>query len=176
MERPSDHWQGFAGLTPNSDKYTRIQILLSSANFEYLKTRGIESRRRHQPDLPPHVQCSVNLTHFTSGFNNVVLELAFSDNVYWIARIPHQALDDGDRISMLSEIATMQIIRQHTTIPVPRVFDFETSADQPFGYPYVFMESWVAARFRVGWRQPYLANITPKWRSSLHVSSRNSKI
>ena len=140
MERPSDHWQGFAVLSPGSDKYRRIQHLLSSANFDYLKTRGIESRRRRQPDLPPHVKCSVNLTHFTSGFNNVVLELAFSDSVYWIARIPHQALDDGDRTSMLSEIATMKIIQQHTTVPVPRVFDFETSADQPFGYPYVFME------------------------------------
>lgn len=41
---------------------------------------------------------------------------------------------------MLSEIATMKIILQHTTIPVPRVFDFDASADQPFGYPYVLME------------------------------------
>ncbi|QKX58875.1 uncharacterized protein TRUGW13939_06003 [Talaromyces rugulosus] len=140
MERPSDHWQGFATISSDSDKYKRIQLLLSSANFEYLTTRGIESRRRHQPDLPSHVKCSVNLTHFTSGFNNVVLELAFSDNIYWIARIPHLALDDGDKTSMLSEIATMRIIKQHTTVPIPQVFDFELSADQPFGYPYVFME------------------------------------
>ncbi|KAF3070952.1 hypothetical protein GL218_00779 [Daldinia childiae] len=82
----------------------------------------------------------INLTNFTSGFNNVVLELTFSDNVYWIARIPHQALDDGDRTSMLSEIATMKIIKKHTTIPIPQVFDFETSAEQPFGYPYIFTE------------------------------------
>jgi aminoglycoside phosphotransferase (APT) family kinase protein len=70
----------------------------------------------------------------------VVLELAFSDNVYWMARIPYQPLDEGDKTSMLSEIATMKIVEQHTTIPIPRVFGFETSADQPFGYPYVFME------------------------------------
>ena len=127
-------------MVPGSDKYERIQLLLSSANFEYLKTRGLESRRRYQSDLPPHVNCSINVTQFTSGFNNVVLELAFSDNVYWIARIPHQAIDDGDRTSMLSEIATMRLIQRHTTIPIPRVFDFETSADQPFGYPFVFME------------------------------------
>lgn len=88
--------------------------------------------------MPPHVQCSVNLTHFTYGFNNLVLELAFSDSVYWIARIRHQALDDGDGISQRD--CYDEEIQQHTTIPVPRVFDFETSADQPFGYPYVFME------------------------------------
>ncbi|TVY72893.1 hypothetical protein Focb16_v012829 [Fusarium oxysporum f. sp. cubense] len=34
----------------------------------------------------------------------------------------------------------MRIIQQHTTIPIPRVFDFEMSVDQPFGYPYMFME------------------------------------
>lgn len=95
---------------------------------------------RHQPGLPAHIDCSVNITHFTSGFNNVVVELAFSDQVYWVARIPHQALDNSDITSILSEIATMKIIITHTTIPIPQVFDFETSADQPFGYPYVFME------------------------------------
>lgn len=34
----------------------------------------------------------------------------------------------------------MRIIKQRTTIPVPQVFDFELSADQAFGYRYVFME------------------------------------
>ncbi|KAI8950540.1 kinase-like domain-containing protein [Xylaria longipes] len=140
MERPSDHWQGFANLSPGSDKYQRIQLLLASANFEHLNTRAIESRMRREPELPTHVECTVNLTHFTSGFNNVVVELAFSDHVYWVARIPHQALNNSDRTSMLSEIATMKIIKEHTSIPIPQVFDFETSADQPFGYPYVFME------------------------------------
>ncbi|KAF7547574.1 hypothetical protein G7Z17_g7623 [Cylindrodendrum hubeiense] len=140
IEKPSGHWTGFADLSLESDKYKRIQHVLSSASFEYLKTRGIESRRRHQPNLPLHIECSVNLTQFTSGFNNLVVEIAFSDNVYWIARVPHQALGDGDKTSMLSEIATMKIIHKHTTVPIPEVFDFETSANQPFGYPYVFME------------------------------------
>ncbi|KAK1768680.1 hypothetical protein QBC33DRAFT_610062 [Phialemonium atrogriseum] len=173
MERPSDHWQGFATLTPDSDKYKRIRLLLSSANFEYLKTRGTESRRGHQPDLAPHVTCSVNLTHLACGFNNLVLELAFSDNVCWIARIPHQAFDDGDRTSMLSEIATMRIIQQQTTIPIPRVFDFDTFADQPFGYPYVFIEYLGGRPFRVGWRQPYLTNTIAKSPSSLQTPSRS---
>ncbi|KAF4980647.1 hypothetical protein FZEAL_3396 [Fusarium zealandicum] len=140
METPNCLWPGFAGLTIGSDKYKRIQLLLSSANFEHLKSRAIESRTRLESDLPPHIECSIDLTHFASGFNNLVLKLVFSDNVYWIARIPHQALNDADKTSMLSEIATMKIIQKRTTIPIPRVFDFEVSADQPFGYPWVFME------------------------------------
>lgn len=140
MERQNDDWEGFASLSPDSDKHTRIQLLLSSANFEHLKARAIESRKKHQPNLPPNVECDINLTRFTSGFNNLVLELAFSDGVCWIARIPYQDFDDGDRISMLSEIATMKMIHKNTTIPIPQVFEFEASADQPFGYPYIIME------------------------------------
>lgn len=127
-------------MNPNSDRYKRIQHLLSSANFEYLKKRGMESRRKHQPDLPSHVQCSINSTRFASGRQNVVLELAFSDGVHWIARIPYQTLDQDARTSMLSEIATMKIIKQHTTVPVPRIFDFEAAVVQSFGYPFMLME------------------------------------
>ncbi|KAG4252944.1 hypothetical protein FPRO04_07008 [Fusarium proliferatum] len=140
MERPSSFWQGFDSLKPNSEKYKRIQLLFFSANFEYLETCAIESRRKHQPSLSLDVSCSVDLKHFASGFNNVVLEIAFSDSVFWVARIPYQTLNDSDKTSLLSEIATMRIIQQHTTIPIPRVFSFEMSTDQPFGYPYMFME------------------------------------
>ncbi|WEW56778.1 hypothetical protein PRK78_002231 [Emydomyces testavorans] len=139
MARPSEDWPGFTKISPESEKYKRIQLILSSANFEHLKKRGIDARRRHQTNLPPDIVCSINLTHFASGFNNLVVELAFSDNVYWIARIPYRT-DDDTRTSLLSEIATMNIIRKHTSIPVPQIFEFDMSTDQPFGYPYVFME------------------------------------
>ncbi|PNP46612.1 hypothetical protein THARTR1_10711 [Trichoderma harzianum] len=140
MQRRNDDWEGFANLSPDSDKHKRIQLLFSSGNFEHLKARAIESRIKHQPNLPLTVKCDINLNCFTSGFNNVVLELAFSDEISWIARIPYQDFNDNDRISMLSEIATMKIIQEKTTIPIPRVFEFEASADQPFGYPYIIME------------------------------------
>lgn len=120
-------------MRPESDKHKRIELLLSTANFEHLKARGIESRRKHQPHVHSHVDCSINLTHFASGFDTLILELAFSDDVFWIVRIPHRALDDEDRTSMLSEIATMKIVKRYTTIPIPQVFDFEASVEQPFG-------------------------------------------
>jgi isoamyl acetate esterase len=140
MKRPSDDWPGFGSESPDSDTYERIKLLLTSANFDYLKTRGIESRKRQHPELSLDIECSIDLTRFATGFNNIVLEVAFSDNVYWIVRIPHQPVKNDDRTSMLSEIATMRIIRKYTTIPIPQVFDFETSTNQPFGFPYVFME------------------------------------
>ena len=140
MARPSEDWSGFAGLSPESDKHKQIELVLSSANFKHLKTCAIDSRRRHQMDLPRDINCSINLTQFTTGFNNLVLELAFSDNIYWIARIPYRTIDNNIKTSLLSEIATMKIARQRTSIPIPRIFEFEMSMEEPFGYPYVLME------------------------------------
>jgi hypothetical protein len=140
MATPSEDWSGFAGLSPESDKYKRIKLVLSSANFEHLRKCAIDSRRRHQMDLPLDIKCSINLTQFATGFNNLVLELAFSDNIYWIARIPYRTIDNNTKTSLLSEIATMNIVRQRTSIPIPRVFEFEMSVEEPFGYPYVLME------------------------------------
>lgn len=117
----SEDWSGFAGLRPESDKHKQIKLVLSSANFEHLRTRAIVSRRRHQINLPPDVDCSISLTQFATGFNNLVLKLVFSDHVYWIARIPYRTIDDSTKTSMLSEIATMNIIRQRTSIPVARI-------------------------------------------------------
>jgi hypothetical protein len=91
-------------------------------------------------DLPLDINCSINLTRFATGFNNLVLELAFSDNIYWIARIPYRTIDNNTKTSLLSEIATMNIVRQRTSIPIPRIFEFEMSAEEQFGYPYVLME------------------------------------
>ncbi|KAL6695105.1 hypothetical protein J3F84DRAFT_376133 [Trichoderma pleuroticola] len=97
MQRRNDDWEGFANLSPDSEKHKRIQLLFSSGNFLHLKARAKESWIKHQPNLPLTVKCDINLNCFTSGFNNVVLELAFSDEISWIARIPYQDFNDNDR-------------------------------------------------------------------------------
>lgn len=132
MARPSEDWSGFAGISPESDKCNPIKLVLSSANFKHLKKCAIDSRRRHQMNLPPSIDCGINLTQFATGFNNLVLEITFSDNIYWIARIPYRTIDDNTKTSLLSEIATMNIVRQRTSIPIPRIFEFEMSIDEPF--------------------------------------------
>ena len=140
MVESDEDWSGFAGISPESDKYGRIKLVFSSADFQHLKMRAIESRRRHETNLPPDIDCSIGLTQFAAGYDNLVLKLVFSDNVHWVARIPYRTIDDDTRTSMLSEIATMNTIHERTSIPLPRVFEFEMSTDGPFRYPYILME------------------------------------
>lgn len=140
MERPSDFWSDLASLNPDSEKYKQIHTIISSADFCYLEKRGLEARRKFHPALSANIKCRINTSRFDLGFYNLVLELSFTDNIYWIARIPYKAFNDDDRTSMLSEIATMKIVKKHTKVPIPQVFDFEVSANQAFGYPYILLE------------------------------------
>jgi len=140
MAAPSEDWQGFAVLDSESERYRRIKLITSSANFEYLKQRAIDLRRNSQANLLPEVDCCINLTRFALGFDNLVMEIAFSDNVYWSARIPHRPIDDDFETLLLSEIGTTNTLRKHTSIPVSQVFEFKLTTEQPFGYPYVLME------------------------------------
>jgi hypothetical protein len=141
MASPSEYWSGLAGLDSASNRYKQVKLVLATANFEYLKDRALRSRRKQHTNVPVTLDCSINLAQFATGFDNLVLEIAFSDDVYWVARIPHQPLKDDQRAAMLSEIATVNLVAQQTSIPVPRVFEFEVTSDQPFGYPYMLMQA-----------------------------------
>ncbi|KAK2753264.1 hypothetical protein FQN54_007955 [Arachnomyces sp. PD_36] len=142
MERPSDGWAGFGHLDESSDQHERMQNILSTAKFEFLESQAIIARTR-QEDLPSTLTCSINPSRFTWGFNNIVFEVAFSDGIYWIARVQHTLEDSSSNESYattISEISTINLIRSRTTIPVPQVFDYCISSDNPFGYPYMLTE------------------------------------
>lgn len=70
----------------------------------------------------------------------MVFEVAFSDNVYWVAKVQYAAADDSDAVYMLSEIATMKLVQERTTIPVPRVFGHQTRSSGDFNFPFILME------------------------------------
>ena len=97
---------------------------------------------------------------YTCGAYNLVFEICFDDGVSWIARLrsasPMQAVSQEfvfesptyKQHVMESELATMEYIRQHTDIPVPEVYAFETTSNNPVKLPYILMEC------IHGWRAP----------------------
>ncbi|KJF61259.1 uncharacterized protein CIMG_13546 [Coccidioides immitis RS] len=119
MARPSDKWSGFAHPERKSEQYERMQANISSANFEYLKRRALEARARHW-NLVQSISCQIDTGRFTWGFNDVVFEVAFSDGMYWLARIQYVADDpndlEGEKTSSLGEVATMKVVAEHTDV------------------------------------------------------------
>ncbi|KAK6860889.1 hypothetical protein PG995_004525, partial [Apiospora arundinis] len=79
------------------------------------------------------------------GTNHVVRVLQFEDpeETYWVARIPKgegpykgQAL--GSRLQ--AEVAVLNLILERTKVRVPRVFDYESTANNPVGGAFILME------------------------------------
>ena len=87
----------------------------------------------------------------------MIRQIVFEADVRWIIRIPmprriinkNQSfrIENKDeywarerREAMEIELYTMKYIREHSTIPVPEVFAFDSTVDNPIGAPYMFME------------------------------------
>ncbi|KAG6161900.1 hypothetical protein E4U22_007707 [Claviceps purpurea] len=124
--------------------HKQIHTALASANFECLEQIALLTRNATDGSSASGITCAINPGSFTYGMNNLVLNVAFSDDVHWIARILYAAADPSStrqhQISMLSEIATMKTLKSRTTIPVPEVFAFDVSPSNEFGFPYVLLE------------------------------------
>ncbi|KAI0880715.1 kinase-like domain-containing protein [Annulohypoxylon maeteangense] len=81
----------------------------------------------------------VFLDKTTNGLNNLVRLLQFSDQTRWIARISLRK-STGDLSKLRSEVDTMQLIKERSDLPVPRLFAYEVDEKNPIGAPFILME------------------------------------
>ncbi len=64
----------------------------------------------------------------------------------------HDDTDDDElesKIEMLSEIATMRLVAQRTPIPVPEVYCYDWTQNNPFGFPYILMSALPGKSLRI---------------------------
>ncbi|CAF9915542.1 MAG: hypothetical protein GOMPHAMPRED_000788 [Gomphillus americanus] len=143
-------WKSIAELDLTSKKGSRINSILSQADFGYLARQAVHARRAEDgTKLPPDLVATFSCTRFMSGHNNFVLEVTFSDNVIWLARI-HMGMEEQTVEDVVSEITTMRLVKKRTTIPVPKIYAFDATVNNPFGYQYILMELLHGKRTRLG--------------------------
>ncbi|KAL1864619.1 hypothetical protein Daus18300_007636 [Diaporthe australafricana] len=97
----------------------------------------VDFARRYRPgfSLPKIIHTAIR------GSYNVNWRLEFEDGLSTIIHvpIPHTVAFPDEKIR--AEVATMRLIRNNTTIPVPEVYGWGTSAGNPTGYgPFIVME------------------------------------
>lgn len=141
----SRNWATPESLDAGTNKaHERILGVLNGANFGYLEEAALLSRKSLDGSLASHITCIIDRARFTFGMNNVVFNVAFSDDVHWIARVHHAPISLSHArehtMEMLSEVATLKTLGSRTTIPIPQVFGFDASISNTFGFPYMFME------------------------------------
>jgi isoamyl acetate esterase len=131
--RPSDHWTGTELIPPwIADVVLRF---ISVLNFQALCSLANSIRGRSD--------CTIDQKRFQCGKDHVVFELAFGDGTFWVARFPVKS-ESGYTIGpdeMNSEIATIKFVRQHSTIPVPEIFDYGLDESNEVGAPFIIFNA-----------------------------------
>ena len=148
----SAKWGGISDIVRSDSPMAKgIEDLLSQVDLDGLRT--IASNLRGGQN------CTI-IDKYTCGAYNLVFEIRFDDGISWIARLrsasPMQVVSQElvfespkyKQHITESEIATMKYVRQHTTIPVPEVYSYDTGTDNPAKSPYILMEC------IHGWRTP----------------------
>ena len=120
--------------------------------FEAMNTDGLpqyaSSLRQSEAikgfDQPTDFECEIDLNTPMLGSFHMVFPVIFSDGVQWLFRVPAAGRagrwDSSAARSLRSEAMTMRLLRQKTSIPVPKVYAFESSLDNDFKCPFILME------------------------------------
>ena len=128
-----DDWTGTQRIHPTVAQV--VKTFVSGLNFQALLDHA--NSLRHRTD------CKIDGEHFQCGKDHVVFALHFDDGVFWIARTPIPSATNftiGIEETK-SEIATIQFIGMHSTIPVPKIYGYNLDESNPFGAPYVLFEA-----------------------------------
>lgn len=97
----------------------------------------VEFVRRYRPGFSlPH-----KIYNAIRGSYNVNWRLEFQDGLSVMIHVPIPHLVAFPDEKIRAEVATMRLIRNNTTIPVPEVYGWGTAAENPTGYgPFIVME------------------------------------
>jgi hypothetical protein len=128
--------------------------VLDVINLDALATAAMDARKKHDgqesavgSSASKELTCVVQ-TPALFGSLNLTFVIVFSDNVRWVARIPGSGSSSFGELEArmhLSDIRIIAFIRSHTSIPIPEVFAWELTRDNPVRVPY-HLESFIEGR------------------------------
>ncbi|RDA87745.1 hypothetical protein CP532_1778 [Ophiocordyceps camponoti-leonardi (nom. inval.)] len=85
------------------------------------------------------VPCRV-LPELKNGLNHLVRLLSFDDGTTWIARVRLRASTQESALVLQSEVDTMTLIHQRTSIPIPTVYAYEVDTRNPTNAAFILMQ------------------------------------
>ncbi|KAI5858522.1 kinase-like domain-containing protein [Tricharina praecox] len=113
--------------------------VIDAINFKAL----IAAARKCRITVEPHAQSlSCSIESNILGSYHVISVLVFSDGLKWVAKVPRYGIaptfGELTQERMLSEILTLRLIRSRTAVPVPEIYDWDTTRCK-IGVPYILM-------------------------------------
>ncbi|EJD42365.1 hypothetical protein AURDEDRAFT_186119 [Auricularia subglabra TFB-10046 SS5] len=134
-----------------SDTWKLAEELADDPNgaHAYWKRVPFDAIERAASASKDGIGCKANRSKYAAGRYHIVLELVFDDSTCWIARLstnhhPTRALSTADIARRVRcEVATLRVVEEWTIIPVPKIFAYSETPDNPIGWPYVLMSALV---------------------------------
>ena len=144
-QRPSDAWT--STWPAGEEGYREARACLANLNCAHLEKIALATRKAQSQDPCDTVdlECTIDASRFDGTSLHIMLEVAFSDGTYWLARVDTFPPHKGDHTIMLSELATMKVLKERTLIPVPAVYAHSALPSDDFAYPFVLLE-WLPGR------------------------------
>jgi hypothetical protein len=155
----------YSGPSEDYDYLHQFRPVMECLNLGSLAQTALLVRLSLDPDLTLNVKKLPNLTCKVmedprSGEFNLAYTIYFSDGVLWIARIPGHGTPDRfgpgslDAEKMACEYQTMEYIREHTTIPIPKLYFWDTSCER-VGVPFALMEYIPGKSLEDAWHESF---------------------
>ncbi|EEU33638.1 uncharacterized protein NECHADRAFT_56350, partial [Fusarium vanettenii 77-13-4] len=130
------------------------------SQMEWAKTSfGLEPRWCSQPDLiamqhliQKYLAATggggvVRVKYFAEGMFNKLYTVSWSRSIF-LMRV---SLPVCPKLKTMSEVATLQFVRQETQLPVPRVIAFDHSSQNELGFEWILMEKMPGVPVRQQW-------------------------
>ena len=84
--------------------------------------------------------CTVD-EKFTSGGRHMVRILNFEDGTRWIARLRKTSETEDARKSLFQrEVDCMILVRERTSVPVPKIYGYDSSSTNDVGAPFMLID------------------------------------
>ncbi|KAL9029920.1 MAG: hypothetical protein Q9196_001893 [Gyalolechia fulgens] len=147
----------------NCSGIDKFQSVVEQVNFTEatrLATRlRIQEAKNSRPTTLGRLQtlrlsCKVVLTPLY-GSHNILFPIRFRDGVQWLLKLPfngsHNRWDQQSAAALTSEVLTMKLIREKTSIPVPRIYSYDANPANPMKCPFILMERIEGVALFHGW-------------------------
>ncbi|EJD42368.1 hypothetical protein AURDEDRAFT_115131 [Auricularia subglabra TFB-10046 SS5] len=136
------HWFGVAPAILPSETWKEADE--QNAAHPYWMSLHFEAIERVASACRDGLRCTANREKYAAGRHNIAIELVFQDGIVWIARLTtdHSELSPADIVRRIRcEVATLHILADKTIVPVPTIFAYSETQDNPIGCPYVLMSA-----------------------------------
>ena len=132
----------------SDDPMENFKTVFEAIHLDAVPDLAISIRRklfdcRNDTQKEVFQSATVSLPPLTGSYHILFLVI-FNDGLQWLLKVPGIGVkgnwDDLASESLSSEALTMQLLLRETTIPIPRVWEFSASLENPLGVPFILME------------------------------------